>query len=359
MQDKAFYVALSQAPGIGQKRFKILVENFKSTREVWESPDKLLKQILDQSVFEKFNKFRQSVDPEELLQDILHKNIQVLTLLDKNYPEKLKEIFDPPPVLYIKGELKLEDNLALAVVGTRRVTAYGREVTEILVRDLASSGLTIVSGLARGVDALAHKAALDSGCRTIAVLGCGVDIVYPAQNVTLAKEIIKNGAIISEYPPGTQPIPGHFPARNRIISGLSLGTLVTEADEKSGSLITASLALEQNREVFAVPGPIYSQLSKGPSGLIKQGAKLVTSAADILEELNIEQKKNSAKVKQIIPDNLDEEMIIKLLINEPKHIDELLRESKFSSNKLNGLLVTMELKGKISCLGNGSYRLQN
>ena len=232
-------------------------------------------------------------------------------------------------------------------------------MTETLVRELANSGLTIVSGLARGVDSLAHKTAVDNGSRTIAVLGCGVDIVYPAQNVMLAKEIIKNGALVSEYPPGTEPIPGHFPARNRIISGLSLGTLVTEADEKSGSLITASQALEQNREVFAVPGPIYSRLSKGPSGLIKQGAKLVTSAADILEELNIEQKQKAQKVKQIIPDNKDEEEIIKLLANEPKHIDQLLRESKFSSNKLNGLLVTMELKGKISCLGNGSYRLQN
>lgn len=357
--DLPFYVALSQAPGIGLIRFKVLVENFKSVREVWESSDKLLKQILDPAVFEKFNKFRQSVDPEKVLADIYRKDIKILTLLDKTYPEKLKEIFDPPPVLYIKGELKPEDNLALAVVGTRRITNYGREVTEILVRELASSGLTIVSGLARGVDSLAHKTALEVGSRTIAVLGCGVDIVYPAQNVLLAKEIVKNGALVSEYPPGTQPIPGHFPARNRIISGLSLGTLVTEADEKSGSLITASQALEQNREVFAVPGPIYSQLSKGPSGLIKQGAKLVTTATDILEELNIEQKQKAEKVKQIIPDNIEEETIIKLLVDEPKHIDELLRESKFSSNKLNGLLVTMELKGKISCQGNGSYRLQN
>lgn len=358
-KDLAYYVALSQAPSIGQKRFKILTENFKSAREVWESSDKLLKQILDVSVFEKFNHFRRSVNPGKILSDIYKRDIKIVTLVEKNYPDKLREIFDPPPVLYIKGELKSEDNLALAVVGTRRITNYGREVTEILVRELANSGLTIVSGLARGVDSLAHKTALEAGCRTIAVLGCGVDIVYPAQNVLLAKEIIKNGALVSEYPPGTQPIPGHFPARNRIISGLSLGTLVTEADERSGSLITASQALEQNREVFAVPGPIYSRLSKGPSGLIKQGAKLVTSAADILEELNIEQKKKAEKVKQIIPDNKDEEVIIKLLANEPKHIDQLLRESGFSSNKLNGLLVTMELKGKICSLGNGSYRLQN
>lgn len=354
-KDLPYYVALSQASGIGEKRFKVLIENFKSAKEVWESTDKLLKQILDPSVFEKFNQFRQKTNPENLLQEIYRKDIKVLTLSDKAYPEKLKQIFDPPPVLYIKGELLPQDNLALAVVGTRRITNYGREVTETLVRQLANSGLTIVSGMARGVDSLAHKVALDSGSRTIAVLGCGVDIVYPPQNFNLAKEIVKNGALVSEYPPGTQPIPGHFPARNRIISGLSLGTLVTEADEKSGSLITASSALEQNREVFAVPGPIYSQLSKGPAGLIKQGAKLVTSAEDILEELNIEQKQKAQKIKQVIPDNKDEEIIIKLLANEPKHIDQILRESAFGSDKLNGLLVTMELKGQIKNIGNGEY----
>ncbi len=356
-KDLSFYVALSQAPGIGQKRFKILVDNFKSAAEVWNSPEKLLKQILDTSVFEEFNKFRHNTNPEKLLENIYKKDIKVLALFEKDYPEKLKEIFDPPPVLYIKGELKPEDNFALAVVGTRRVTNYGREVTETLVRQLAASGLTIVSGLARGVDSLAHKTALENGCRTIAVLGCGVDIVYPPQNFNLAKEVVKNGALVSEYPPGTAPIPGHFPARNRIISGLSLGTLVTEADEKSGSLITASLALEQNREVFAVPGPIYSQLSKGPSGLIKQGAKLVTLAEDILDELNIEQKQKAEKVKLIIPDNKDEEAIIKLLANEAKHIDQLQRESKFSTEKLNGLLVTMELKNLIKHQGSGEYSI--
>ncbi len=357
-KDLPFYVALSQAPGIGQKRFKVLTENFKSAREVWNSPDKLLRQILDPAVFEKFSKFRQSVDPEKLLSEILKKDIKIVAFFEKDYPEKLKEIFDPPPVLYIKGELKPEDNLALAVVGTRRITNYGREVTESLVRQLASSGLTIVSGLARGVDSLAHKTAVENNCRTIAVLGCGVDIVYPAQNVLLAKEIIKNGALVSEYPPGTEPIPGHFPARNRIISGLALGTLVTEADEKSGSLITASLALEQNREVFAVPGPIYSRLSKGPAGLIKQGAKLVTSAEDILEELNVSDQKAGSR-KQVKPtgENKDEKLIINLLENESKHIDQLSRESSIATEKLNGLLVTMELSGKVTNLGGGNYSL--
>lgn len=358
-KDQAFIVALSQTPGIGQKRFQILVDNFGSAQKVWESPESLLEQILEKSVFEKLTNFRQKTNPEKLLTEITQKDIQVLTIFDKHYPEKLKEIFDPPPVLYIKGSLLLKDSLALAVVGTRRVTSYGRDVTETLVGELARSGLTIISGLARGVDTIAHKTALEHGTRTIAVLGCGVDIVYPPQNSNLAFEIVKNGALVSEYPPGAEPIPGHFPARNRIISGLSLGTLVTEADEKSGSLITASLALEQNREVFAVPGPIYSQLSKGPAGLIKQGAKLVTQASDILDELNLEQVKKTESLKKVFADNPEEKIILELLENEQKHTDQLLRESKFSAEKLNSLLVTMELKGKLKNLGGGTYSLIN
>lgn len=356
--DLPYYVSLSQAPGIGQKRFKILVENFGTAAKVWNASESILKKILDQSVFESFNQFRSKTNPDNLLQEVYKKDIKVLILTDKNYPERLKQIFDPPPVLYLKGEIKSGDSLSIAVVGTRRITSYGREVTEKLVEQLSSSRLTIISGLARGVDALAHKVALNSGARTIAVLGSGVDNIYPPQNINLAAEIIKNGALISEYPPGTLALPGHFPARNRIISGLSLGVLVTEADEKSGSLITASLALEQDREVFAIPGPIYSHLSKGPAQLIKQGAKLVTSADDILEELNIEQRFKENKVRQVIPSSKDEEIIIKLLENEPKqHTDQIQRESKFTTEKLNGLLVTMELKGQIKNLGNGEYTL--
>ncbi len=361
--EQAFYVALSQAPGIGAKRFKILIENFKTAEKVWNAPDKILAEILDRAVYEKFKVFRETNDPEKILDAVFAKDIKVLTLLDKNYPERLKQIFDPPPVLYIKGDILPEDNLALAVVGTRRITNYGKEVTEILVRELSNAGLTIVSGLARGVDSLAHKVALENNGRTIAVLGCGVDIVYPPQNTKLAEEIINNGALISEYTPGTEPIPGHFPARNRIISGLSLGTLVTEADEKSGSLITAGLALEQNREVFAVPGPIYSRLSQGPSSLIKQGAKLVSKAEDILEELKMNsqlriQKSEENKLIEIKGESKDEQMIIDLLENETKHIDELCREARLESSKLTALLTTMELKGQIQSQGGGNYSLK-
>lgn len=318
---------------------------------------KILKEILDPSVFEKFIRYRTDVNPEKLLENILKKDIKVITQEDKSYPDRLKQIFDPPVVLYVKGEIKKEDDRALAVVGTRKITSYGREVTEMLIRDLASYNFTIVSGLARGVDSLAHKLALENGLRTIAVLGSGVDVIYPPENKKLASEIIQNGALVSEIPPSVEPSRGYFPARNRIISGLSLGVLITEADEKSGSLITAGQALEQNREVFAVPGPIYSKLSRGPAELIKQGAKLVSRAEDIIEELKVSKTVVVEKTAKPNGVSKEENLIINLLENETKHFDQLSRESKLSAEKLNGLLLTMELSGKIKNLGSGNYSL--
>lgn len=359
-KDLPFYVALSQAPGIGLKRFNILVKHFGSAQAVWRAPEKILDEILEPSVFQKFSKYRISVEPQKLISTISNKKINVLTLLDKEYPENLRQIFDPPNVLYFKGELKREDHNALAVVGTRKITSYGKEVTEMLVRDLSVYNLTIVSGLARGVDSFAHKLALENGLRTIAVLGSGVDVIYPPENQNLAAEITKNGALISEIPPGIQPTRGYFPARNRIISGLSLGVLITEADEKSGSLITAGQALEQNREVFAVPGPIYSKLSRGPTELIKQGAKVVAKAEDIIEELNIGKTKiGNKKQSEIKGENKEERLIIRLLQNEVKHFDQISRESNLTPEKLNSLMVTMELSGKVKNLGGGNYSLTN
>jgi DNA processing protein len=358
-KDLPYFLALSQAPGVGVRRFKVLFEHFKTAQKVWDAPEEILKQLLDKTVFQNFRQFRANIDPRELLEKTQSRGISILALNDNLYPKLLKQIFDPPPVLYVRGQLQEQDSTALAVVGTRRVTTYGKEVTEMLVRDLANYKITIVSGLARGVDALAHRFALENKIRTVAVLGCGVDIIYPAQNKSLAEQIEKNGAIISEYPPGTQPMPGHFPARNRIISGMSLGVLITEADEKSGSLITAASALDQNREVFAVPGPIYSKLSRGPTELIKQGAKLVTKAEDIVDELKTFQRIKSKKAAEIKADSKEEEKILNLLENEEKHIDQLVRESGFASDKLNGLLVTMELSGKIKNLGSGNYSVMH
>lgn len=356
MTDRPYYVALSQAPGIGEQRFKILLQNFDSAESVWKAKDNLLREILGPKTYENFNQFRQTTDPIKYLNKIEDQDIAVLTLLDPDYPARLQEIFDPPSVIYVKGEIKPEDNQALGVVGSRKVTGYGQEVTEIIVSQLASSGLTIVSGLARGVDSLAHKTALKNGKRTIAVLGSGVNVIYPPENINLAKEIIKNGAVISELHPDTQPSQGYFPARNRIISGLSLGVLVTEASEDSGSLITASCALEQNREVFAVPGPIYSKMSKGPAELIKQGAKLVTSADDILDELNLKKSSSSPKI-EIKGETADEQSVIDCLQDENKHIDQIIRETQVPAEKMSGLIMTMEIKGQVKHLGAGTYSL--
>jgi DNA processing protein len=356
-KDLPYYIALSEAPGIGPNRFKILTEHFKKAEKVWKAQDRILKEILGDKVFEEFNNFRQSVDPDKRLGELGAKNIKITTLLDKDYPERLREISVPPPVLYYRGNFKQADALSLAVVGSRKITSYGRQVTEILVDQLAKASLTIVSGFARGVDSLAHKAALEAGGRTIAVFGCGLDVVYPPENAALAARIIKNGAVVSEFPLGTQPTPGNFPARNRIISGLSLGVLVTEADQNSGSLITAGLALEQNREVFAVPGPIYSRLSDGPSLLIKQGAKLVSNASDVLEELNLDLKVKSWATKKITADSEEEKKILQILENSQKHVDQIIRETGLSSVKLVSLLTTMEIEGKIKNLGAGNYAL--
>jgi DNA processing protein len=219
------------------------------------------------------------------MNSVAHAPFTVLPLADERYPERLRTIPDPPPVLYCDGLPEPEDRVAIAIVGARQATSYGVQVTEALARDLSRLGFTIVSGMARGIDAAAHRGALAAGGRTIAVLGCGLDVVYPPEHGRLRAEIAQSGSVMTEFPPGTRPLASHFPRRNRILSGLALGVVVVEAAEGSGSLITARLALDQGREVFAVPGPLDAPLSRGPHGLIKQGAKLVETVEDIVEEL--------------------------------------------------------------------------
>ena len=357
MKDLPYYLALAATPGIGPARFKILLSHFKEAENVWKADARVLQKILTPKLFLQFTKFRKSFDIGRYLERISKSNIKVLTLLDKSYPKLLREIADPPPVLYIRGELPHSRRI-IGVVGTRKMTSYGREATEILVRDLVNMGFTVVSGLARGVDSHAHRVTMKSGGQTIAVLGGGVDRVYPAENEPLAREIAGGkGAVISEFPIGMDSVPGNFPARNRIISGLSLGVLVTEAGEDSGSLITAGLAAEQGREVFAVPGPIYSKLTAGPAKLIKEGAKLVTKVEDILEELNLDTKIESTDIRKITADSIEEQNILDLMEDGPIHVDEITRESKLSPSKVGSLLSMMEIKGKIKSLGSGSYSL--
>jgi DNA processing protein len=282
----------------------------------------------------------------------------VLTCNDSDYPARLKEIYDYPPVLYIRGALLPEDEYCVAVVGTRRATVYGRQVTEEIVTDLARSKITIVSGLARGIDTVAHRAALEAGGRTIAVFACGLDIIYPPENDSLAREIIENGAVVSEYPLGARPRAENFPRRNRILSGLSLGVLVTEADEDSGAMITAADAIEQDREVFAVPGSVLSPASRGANRLIqKSEAKLVRSYADILEELNLASVARQMEMREILPESETESSLLKYLSGEPSHIDEVCRKSGLPASAVSGTLAMMELKGMVKQVGAMNYVL--
>jgi DNA processing protein len=276
----------------------------------------------------------------------------IVTSGDETYPSRLKNIYDPPPVLYVRGQLRKEDEVAVAIVGSRKTSSYGRTMTERVSQELATRGVTIVSGMARGIDSVAHQGAISAGGRTIAVLGCGVDVVYPPENRNLFQDIIDHGAILSEFPMGSPPEGSHFPKRNRVISGLSVGVVVVEAGQRSGSLITANYALEQGRDVFAVPGNIGMASSRGTNQLIKQGAKLVESSQDILIEITPQwQKENEVTPPAKDPArHLPEEQrgLYGLLTETPIHIDEIIRESQLEPGRVMSLLLELELKGLVS-----------
>ncbi|MCX6725773.1 MAG: DNA-processing protein DprA [Candidatus Shapirobacteria bacterium] len=363
IDEKLYWFGFSLFNGIGPKRFALLKNYFGSAQKAWQaSLPELLKVGLNPQLAQSFVEFRQKTNLDSSFLRLREKKIECQTIDDKNYPENLKKIDNPPFILYKKGEIKTQDSLAIAVVGTRKMSSYGKQVTEKLVSELVGYGLTIVSGLARGVDTIAHQTAVNCKGRTIGVLACGLDLIYPPENKILAEKIINGyGSVISEFPPGCQAVPGNFPARNRIIAGLSLGTLVIEGEVGSGSLITARHAVEQGREVFAVPGPITSSNSAGPALLIKQGAKLVENVQDILEELNIDNRTKNIvhSAKEIRAENPEEEIIFNILINEEKHIDQIIRESKMDIGKVTSLLTMMEIKGMIKNLGNMIYVINN
>jgi DNA processing protein len=327
-------------------RFRALLERFGSLRAAWEAPEARLREAgLDQRALGNLLRMRKSLNLDRALEAVERAGAQVLTWEDEGYPAALGALNNAPPVLYLKGALTEADAWALAVVGTRKATVYGRRVTEQLVDTLARSGLTIVSGLAKGIDAAAHRAALEAGGRTIAVMGCGVDVVYPADHRELAQAVASSGAVLSEYPLGTRPEAGNFPPRNRVISGLSLGVLVTEAGEGSGALITADYAVNQGRDVFAVPGNVLSPGSRGTNRLIQDGAKLVMGAEDILEELNLGMAVQQAEAREVIPTDENEAQLLSLLADEPLHIDDLCRLSRMPISQVTSNLTLMELKG--------------
>jgi len=344
---------------LGPVSFKKLLNYFGSLEKAWEASEEELRQAgLEKSILEAIKEKREKINPDKEIIRLKNLGINILTLQDKNYPSLLKEISQPPALLYYQGNIK-KDELTLAVVGPRKPSFYGQQVVRFLVEKLSLAGLTIVSGLARGIDTLAHQTALKAGGRTLAVIGSGLDqaSLYPPSNRKLAQEIVKQGVLFSEYPPGTPALPFHFPCRNRIMAGLSLGVLVIEAAEKSGALITAQFALEENREVFAVPGSIFSSQSVGSNRLIKQGAKLVTDIEDILEELNLEKRIETKRIEEIVPESAEEKIILSFLSDEPIQLDKLIERTNLSIEKINPILTLMEMKGKVKNIGQDYYIL--
>jgi len=359
--DLKYWVALSKNPKIGSIRLTKLYNFFHKMEDAWKASFyDLIRAGLEENIANELLAQKITINPEAEWEKLKKENINVLTIADNNYPKLLKEIWNPPAIIYYRGNLPKEDAFALGVVGTRKISSYGKQITPTLVRDLVKNGFVIVSGLALGIDSLAHQTTIESGGKTIAVLGSGIDneSIYPAQNRYLATQVIESGgAIISEYPPGTLALPTNFPHRNRIISGLSIGILVIEAAEESGALITARYALDQNREIFAVPGSIFNPTSVGPNNLIKMGAKAVTSINDILETLNLAQAANFDQNKKIIPSSPEEEKILNHLSLEPIHIDKLIATCGLDAAKVGAILTLMEMKGMVKNLGGMNYVL--
>ena len=369
MEDnKRYWVWLNSVPGIGAVKSKKLLEYFEDPHNVWDAKENELRTLDFLTKTDIINlidkEYRENV--ERHLYNIYKNNIEIISIKDEVYPYYLKNIYDPPVILFAKGSINKEEKY-LAIVGSRKATSYGLKMAQTISSELAKYGITVVSGMARGIDTLAHRGALNANGRTVAVLGCGVDIVYPIENSKLKEAIIENGACMSEYLPGTPPNANNFPARNRIISGMALGVVVIEAGERSGSLITANFALDQGREVFALPGNVNSINSAGTNKLIKEGAKMVTGIDDILEEINM--SFNEEKVKSFFIDKLkddrlfkgldeDERKVALCLKTEPLHIDIIAKQTGYSIQVVNSIIVMLELKGVVEQIPGKIFRLK-
>jgi len=357
MSEEKYWLGFNLVKGVGPAKIQALLNHFGDLQSAWHAREEQLRRIgFDKRAIDSFLTTRTEIDLDRSLADVQSIGVSLLTWQSDTYPSYLREIDGAPPLLYVHGSLEEIDRWAVAVVGTRRLTSYGRQVTQELVTGLVLNGVTIVSGLARGIDAIAHKAALDHGGRTIAVLGSGPDCIYPPENRSLARQIVNGrGAVISEYGLGVQPEAKNFPPRNRIISGLSLGVIVVEAGQRSGASITARFALDQGRDVFAVPGNINSPASVGTNRLIQQGAKLVTSVDDVLEELNLAMVLEHSAVQLALPETEDESAILGRLSAQPVHVDELSRTTGLTSSVVSSTLTLMELKGMVRQVGGMNY----
>src|SRR3989339_665526 len=345
--DLPFWLGLTRFRKFGPIRMQKLLQGFPSMHDAFHaSVSEFVHAQIESSVAEQFCQQRSQIDPQKELALLETHQIQIITITDPDYPLLLKEIYDPPALLFYRGILPKSERLHLAVIGSRKPSLYGKQVVKLLIEPLAKTKTVIVSGLAYGIDALTHKTTVDVGGTTVAVLGSGLDWnhLYPSSHKGLAKSIIQSGgALLSEFPIGIPPLKQHFPFRNRLIAELCKGTLVIEAAQKSGSLITARLALESGRDVYAVPGPIHSPLSLGPNNLIKMGAIPVTHVKDLLP--HIQETTKTTKEISYHPGSKEEQILYKLLSLEPLHIDDLIRESQLLPSKVTSILTLMEMKG--------------
>ncbi len=377
MEDLKYWIALSAIPQLGTARFRRLESYFGSLEHAWRASLSQLRDAgLDSRTAQEIVAGRDRLDPDDGMESLVRAGVTAVNWNVDGYPPRLKQISDPPPVLYYIGDIRPEDECAVAIVGTRHPTAYGRKAAAILSRDLASAGITVVSGLALGIDGVAHRAALDCGGRTIAAMAGGLDSVYPKEHARLFHQIQGSGAVVSEHPLGIRPDPRNFPRRNRLISGMALGTLVVEAPEGSGTRWTVYQALEQNREVFCVPGEIFSDKSKFTNRMIKEGAKLVADYTDILEELNLsdissarcDHGKQLPMQPETIPETIEEQenektedldteemALLTLLSADPLHVDDLCRLSGLPIAFVTSMLTLLELKGKVQLAGSMHY----
>jgi DNA processing protein len=360
-EDALYLHGLNLNPQFGPARLGLLAKQFKTFELAFlASQSQLIAAGLDPELAKNFLMLRDKINLQNEAEKLAAEQIKILTFRDKNYPKLLLEIPKLPPILYYKGKIDSNDELCIAVVGTRMISNYGRTIIPGLIEPLVDAGVVIVSGMAFGVDSAAHDIAVKKGLRTIAVLGGGLDekSLYPKHHTLLAQQIIDSGgALVSEYPIGTPNYKQNFVARNRIISGMSVATVVVECDLQSGTLITAKHALDQNRTVYAVPGPIYSLTSQGPNNLIKMGAKLITEANDIFQDLNLEKLPDQQSAQAIFGETKEESALIKLLSREPVIINELIKQSGLPASAVSSALTFLEMKGKVKNLGGQQYIL--
>jgi DNA processing protein len=362
--DSRYWLGFSLVPEIGPRRIAMLCEHFDSLADAWGAPEQALRYAgLDGIALKNLLVARKRFDLQAEYERVQKAGAHLISLNDDRYPALLKPLPDAPPILYVKGDLTPADAKAVTVVGTRKASHYGRTAAYQLSKELASQGVTIISGLAQGIDAAAHQGALDAGGRTIAVLGCGIDRLYPREHEELARKITQHGALVSEFRLTTPPEARNFPRRNRVLSGMSLGVLIAEAPEKSGALITALFAAEQSREIFAVPGSIFTAAGTGTNRLIQDGAKLVISAADILNELDIAHNRveRHIRIAETLarPDTDQEAILMQHMDSEPIHIDDLARMAGLPVAVVSSALTMLELKGLAQNVGHMQYCLKS